>query len=109
MPPTTTTDGWCPILRKARRQAPGHWSSRVAKMANRGSYYSDCWRFRFGQGEGAYLEGGTLHLVTGLVIPLAEGYVPPAVVHDAFPLRAGDGGCLNGAGQVTTLDLSPSY
>ena len=80
------------------------WLATVASP-----YYSDCWRFRFGQGEGAYLEGGTLHLVTGLLIPLAEGYVPPAVVHDAFPLRAGDGGCLNGAGQVTTLELSPSY
>lgn len=69
----------------------------------------DCWRFRFGQGEGAYLEDETLHLTTGLVIRLADGYVPPKEVRDAFPLRAGDGGCLNGEGQVTNLDVSPSY
>jgi hypothetical protein len=72
-------------------------------------YYSDCWRFRFAEGDGAYLERETIHLATGLVIPLADGYVPPKVVGDAFPLRAGDGGCLNAEGQVTTLDLYPSY
>jgi hypothetical protein len=69
-------------------------------------YYSDCWRFRFAEGAGAYLEGKTIHLSTGLVIRLADGYVPPKVVVEAFPLRAGDGGCLNGEGQVTILDLS---
>lgn len=69
----------------------------------------DCWRFRFGQDEGAYLEGESLHLATGLVIQLADGYVPPTAVRDAFPLRAGDGGCLNDEGRVTALDLSQSH
>jgi hypothetical protein len=65
----------------------------------------DCWQFRFDRGQRAYLEGETLHLTSGLVLPLANDYVPPDYPPDAFPLRTGDAVCLNSEGQVTQVDV----
>ena len=68
-----------------------------------------CWQFRFGEGEGAYLEGNAFRLVNGLVLPIAADYRPLTYPPDPFPLRAGDGMCLNEAGEVSSVQVWSSY
>ena len=64
----------------------------------------DCWLHRFGSDEGAWLEGETLHLASGLVLPLAADFRYPTFPEDPFPLRTDDAVCLNDQGEVVDVE-----
>jgi hypothetical protein len=61
-----------------------------------------CWMFDLGDDEHAFLEGRSLHLSNGLLLPLADDYVEPTAPFDGFPLLPEDRICLDADGQVTT-------
>jgi hypothetical protein len=65
---------------------------------------TDCWRIGFEENEGAYQEGGSLHLSNGLILPLASDFSVAAAIgpapSDPFPVRHNDTLCLNEHGQV---------
>ena len=57
-------------------------------------------------GDGAFLEGRTLHFTSGLVLPVASTFEPPGYPEDAFPLRNPDGFCLNANGEVAEVGIA---
>jgi len=61
--------------------------------------------FGFSASEGAYADGRTLHLTSGLVLPLAPTFLPPDNVDDPFPLRGGDTLCLDDEGRVQAVHV----
>ncbi len=67
------------------------------------------WQYRFDRGEGAYLEGDTLHLSSGLVLPLADDFAYPNYPSDPFPLRRDDAVCLNSEGEVSSVEIWIPY
>ncbi len=54
---------------------------------------------------GAYLNGNTLHLTTGLLLPLATDFEMPTYPEDPFPLRHGDQVWLNDEGEVVDVSI----
>ena len=75
--------------------------------AARGS--NGCWRVSFDRGEGAHLEGETMHFANGLVLPLAADFEPPTYPTDPFPLRVGDTLCLDDRGRVESVTIWIPY
>ena len=50
---------------------------------------------------GAWLDGDAVHLDTGPVLPLADGFVVESVWEEPWPLRNSDHLCLDADGRVT--------
>ena len=69
----------------------------------------DSWYVRFEAGEGAFLESDGLHLSSGLLLPLAAGFVPPTYVEAPFPLRYNDAVYVNRAGEVVRVEIPGPY
>jgi hypothetical protein len=65
-----------------------------------------CFEISFGVQEGAYLEGGDVHLVTGLVLESALD--APRRPND-WPLRSGDSVCLDALGTVIDYEVFLPY
>jgi hypothetical protein len=67
-----------------------------------------CWRVTFGTGEGAWPgDGGSMHLATGPVLRLADGFQLPDSPAEPYPLRAGDSICLDAHGRVLSILIPP--
>ena len=75
-----------------------------ATIGNEGA---DC--IRFPEGAGAYLEGETLHLSTGLVLSLSPDFAVPDYPPDPYPLRQDDLMCLDEQGRVVSIDVWIPY
>jgi hypothetical protein len=74
-------------------------------------FRDDCWRIAFGNDDGAFREGGVLHLTNGLILPMANDFTVGGapVQGDPFPLRNGDSICLNAKGEVRAATIWVSY
>ena len=66
-----------------------------------------CWRVWFVEREGAFLETASMHLATGPVLPLADGFRFDDSPEDLYPLRAGDSICLDAEGRVLSILVLP--
>lgn len=68
---------------------------------------TDAWCVTFNEDNGAYLEGNRLHVVKGVLIPLAQEFTWPLGDPDtAFPLRQNDGLCLNVRGEAVRTQIA---
>jgi len=57
---------------------------------------------------GAWADGDSIHLASGLVLPRAEGFVvDPDNVEDPFPLRGADTICVDATGAVLSVPHLP--
>lgn len=65
------------------------------------------WCVIFGPNEGAYREGDTFHLASGLVVGVSSGFgwIDPVDESEFLPLRDGDELCLNDLGQAIRANV----
>lgn len=62
---------------------------------------SEHWCVTFERGNGAYLDGNRLHMVKGVIVPLAPDFEWPSGDRDeVFPLRYSDDVCFSSEGAV---------
>jgi hypothetical protein len=100
----STSDGVNPVVLAGRVEGATWIGTAPWDKGRKG------WCVIFNAGDGAYLEGASFHLASGLVAPLAPDFHWLSIDRsDLLPLRSGDDFCLNEQGQVVGINVWTSY